>query len=119
MFCPGCKAEYVEGIKLCPECGIKLVNDLNKEKESQGQGNFPEIIPVLSTYSLGDVAVIKSILDASGIYYYFKGERQLGLVKPWADPAQLMVKKDDKDTVKDLLKDLKLQSGGWFPHKDK
>ncbi|MGB3341945.1 MAG: hypothetical protein WBB37_10750 [bacterium] len=118
MFCPECKAEYVEGIKICPECGVKLVNELN-EKESRGEEDFSELIAVLSTYSHGDVAIIKSILDAAGIYYYFKGERHLGLVKPWADPAKLMVKKNEADTVKDLLKDLRLQSGGWFPNKNK
>ncbi len=118
MFCPECKAEYVKGIKICPECGVRLIDVLNK-KESTEEENFPELIAVLSTYSHGDVAIIKSILDASGIYYYFKGEHHLGLVRAWADPAKLMVKKEDKDIVKDLLKDLKLQSGGWFPDKSK
>lgn len=118
MFCPECKAEYIEGIKICQECGITLVNQLINTNNG-GDADFPELIAVLSTYSHGDVAIIKSILNGAGIYYYFKGERHLGLVKPWADPAKLMVKKDDKEIVKDLLKDLKLQSGGWFPNKEK
>lgn len=118
MFCPECKAEYIAGIKKCPECNIELVDHLDNIK-TRGEEELPEIIAVLSTYSHGDVAIIKSILNAAGIYYYFKGERHLGLVKPWADPAKLMVRKDEQETVKDLLKDLKLQSGGWFPNKAK
>ena len=117
MFCPECKAEYIDGIKKCPECNIELVTQLNNNEE-RGEDDLPKIIPVLSTYSHGDVAIIKSILDAAGIYYYFKGERHLGLVKPWADPAKLMVREDEEAAVKDLLKDLQLQSGGWFPHKE-
>ena len=116
MVCPKCKAEYIEGITKCPECNIELVEHLTDVEEGGDEG-IPKIIPVLSTYSHGDVAIIKSILNGAGIYYYFKGERHLGLVKPWADPAKLMIKEDDKELVKELLKDLHLQSGGWFSNK--
>lgn len=117
MFCPECKAEYIKGIKECPECGVELVDELEKNGQG-GEEDIPNIIAVLSTYSHGDVAIIKSILNGAGIFYYFKGERHLGLVRPWADPAKLMVREDDKNTVIDLLKDLQLQSGGWFPNKE-
>jgi hypothetical protein len=116
MFCPKCKAEYIPGIKKCPECDVELVDELKPETD-RGDQDIPELIPILHTYSHGDVAIIKSILDGAGIYYYFKGEHQLGLVKPWADPATLMIRKDHEMEVKALLKDLELQSGGWFPYK--
>ena len=115
MFCPICKAEYMPGITECPECDVLLVEKLTEE-----QDNVPELTAVLSTFSLGDVAIIKSILDAAGVHYFFKGERFLGLVKPWADPAKLMVKKTQAEEVKSLLKDLKLQECSFFaPHENK
>lgn len=33
-WCPKCKLEYVEGIKVCPDCGSTLVETLEKLKES-------------------------------------------------------------------------------------
>ena len=38
MYCPNCRAEYVEGITQCPDCGESLVDDLppvEKHKEFQ------------------------------------------------------------------------------------
>ncbi|HEY9188772.1 MAG TPA: zinc ribbon domain-containing protein [Ignavibacteria bacterium] len=26
LMCPGCKSEYVSGVKVCPECGLELIN---------------------------------------------------------------------------------------------
>lgn len=33
-WCPKCKLEYVEGIKICPDCGSSLVETLEKLRES-------------------------------------------------------------------------------------
>ena len=33
-WCPKCKYEYVEGIKVCADCGSKLVDSLNNINEA-------------------------------------------------------------------------------------
>lgn len=33
-WCPKCKLEYVEGIKVCPDCNVELVEKLNEEEVS-------------------------------------------------------------------------------------
>jgi len=65
---------------------------------------------ILATFDLADVALIKSILDAENIDYYFKGESSLHVVKPHVEPVRLFVKKQDVEKVKKLLKNIKIKS---------
>ena len=68
---------------------------------------FIEYIPILETHNAGDRAFIKSLLDAEGIIYFIQGE----YVAPYlynALPMRVMVKKDQVDKARDILKDIKL-----------
>lgn len=101
MFCPNCKAEYVEGITVCADCGIELVEKLPPEENHDTKFTFK---PFLKTNNMGDIAVIKSILDEQGIEYYIQGENML-YVLGVIDSAILNVREDQLDDVKELLKD--------------
>ena len=106
MFCPKCRTEYREGYYVCTDCNSDLVAELPAEEE-------PEIIDyveVMGTYDPADIALIKSIFDAENITYYFKGEIFL-VVSPFADPARLMVKRDEADRAKEILRELDLSIG--------
>ncbi len=107
MFCPKCKAEYRVGFSRCTDCEVDLVSSLPKEPEKVPV----EWIEVLSTYNNGDISLLKSILDSENITYYFRGEH-FNAVRPWVQPALLMVDKNEVDKVIDLLKDLKLSFRG-------
>ncbi len=68
---------------------------------------FIDYKEVLSTLNPGDIAIIKSVLDSEGITYFFQGENFTywgrGVI-----PARLMVKKDEVEKAREILKDLKL-----------
>ena len=31
MFCPQCKSEFIEGIRICPDCEVDLIVELPPE----------------------------------------------------------------------------------------
>ena len=107
MFCPECKSEFIAGIAICPECQINLIGELPPEPEPE----FVDYDEILATYNPADISLLKSILDSEGITYFFKGEN-FQHVRPWADPARLMIRKDQVEKVVDLIKDLKLSFMG-------
>lgn len=103
-FCPRCGYEYRAGIDRCPDCREALVQSLPPEEEPV---EFTDYREVLSTYNPFDIAIVKSILDAEGIRYFFQGEQFL-YVQPFALPARLMVETGQAEEAMEILKDLDL-----------
>lgn len=110
MFCPKCGAEYREGFTQCSDCGIPLVWEEPDEVEAD-KADYVEYTEVLRTFSLADVAIIRSLLEDAGIDYFIKDEH-FALVRPLVEPPTLMVNKDQVEEAREILKDLKLQFKG-------
>lgn len=70
MFCPNCRAEYREGIAVCPECGINLIEEL---KDDINHNETPCLVYVAANEFEADVIIAK--LKAEGIFAFkrFKG----------------------------------------------
>jgi hypothetical protein len=106
MLCPKCGKEYKKDIYLCSECGVSLVPELLPDTKTESP-ELAESEEILFTPSPGDMAVIKSLLDSEGIVYYFRGEF-FSSEYPFAQPARLMVRTDQADEVKEILKSLSI-----------
>ncbi len=108
MFCPKCKGEYVKGVTMCKQCEAPLVANL---ADAPGQGPEPTkeiaFVSVVRTFNPQDVAIIRSILDDSGIEYYIQGEETIH-IRPLVDPANVLVVKERAEDAVALLKDLDL-----------
>ena len=106
VFCPNCGKEYAEDIYVCAECGVSLAPELplDSANESLELAEFEEI---LFTPNAGDMAVIKSLLGSEGIAYYFRGEF-LSSEHPLTQPARLVVRIDQAEEVKEILKSLNI-----------
>jgi tetratricopeptide (TPR) repeat protein len=97
MFCPECRTEYVEGISICHDCGVQLVEELPPESTPEYVA-FEQIPFVVNP---DDVALIKSIFDNEKIVHFFKGE-----FVTHGNSVRLMVCKDQVDEALDILKNL-------------
>ena len=77
-----------------------------------------EYVPILETHNAGDRVFIKSILDAEGIVYFIQGEH----VAPYlynALPMRVMVKRDQADRAREILKDIELSYSYGFRESSK
>lgn len=110
MICPKCNAEYRFGITECIDCQISLVDSISKENESQDHDAVDYRL-VISTSNLGDIAVIKSLLDAERIPYFVEGEN-FNLVTPWIEPVKFFVREDSVDQALDALRSFNVRPIG-------
>lgn len=63
------------------------------------------MVEVFSTYSPGDIAVIKSVLDGEGVDYYFQGEN-INVMIAAGSYARLLVDEDQVERARDILREL-------------
>ncbi len=108
MYCPQCRTEYRRGFTTCADCEVDLIWELPPEPppEAEPEPEYVEYVHVLSTYNQMDIAMLKSFLDGSNIKYYFQGENATRLT---VQPTRLMVNKDEVESVRELIRDLKLK----------
>ena len=106
MFCPQCKAEYRPGFTECADCHVPLVKMLPVEAES---GNPDAVmVNVMETWDITDIALIKAALEGADIGYFIQGEI-LKHLRPFDQPAIVMVSEEDAGRAVDVLKELDLK----------
>ena len=118
MYCPRCRAEYVEGIETCDDCEVTLVDELEGEAGGPGPEPTPaagDLVTVFETGSAALVAVAKSILEDAGILYSVKGDGLQSLFgfgvmgtgfNPVVGPVQIQVPPNNERDATELLRDL-------------
>jgi hypothetical protein len=113
MYCPNCQAEYVAGVKMCPECGVPLVEEPPDETEKEETDTTPET-GFIEVYAIGNytnsqsqIALIKSALDDAGIEYIIQGEN-FARTMPMVIPIRVMVHENQVDQAREILADLEL-----------
>lgn len=100
MFCPKCASEYRPGTSVCADCGVPLV----AERPVTPTDHLVEGVHILSTYNVGDIAFVRSLLEANNIPFLFHGEN-FTVVDPLIQPARLVVPPEYEERVRELLSD--------------
>lgn len=109
MFCPKCEISYPGGQSTCRSCGAAL-------DELPGNAIHDEDDPVdlLRTPDIAQLAVIKSLLESSGIPFTVFGEEGLhtfplsmaaGFFNPSAFGAVIRVRRQDLLAARQLLEE--------------
>ncbi|HOQ80028.1 MAG TPA: DUF2007 domain-containing protein [Candidatus Cloacimonadota bacterium] len=113
MFCPKCKSEYKEGIKVCKKCQIKLVDSLDAQTETVYE--YQDLVSVYRPDDAGTMAIAKSLLENEGIKYFVKNERLQELFgvgrfgsgyNAIFGPEIIQVAPEDAEQAKEILQDL-------------
>ena len=101
-YCPECGSEYREGFTKCADCRVHLVYE--PPAVSRGEPKFMDLEEVLSTIDSGEIALVKSILDAEEISYIAQGEHSHSLQSPI--PVRFLVAKEDIARAREVLDNL-------------
>ena len=73
MFCPVCKYEYKPGIKICPDCGEKLVEKFPQDENEKSLDNI-KFVPLPNLPGRVYADMVKETLEAKGIPCYIRAE---------------------------------------------
>jgi hypothetical protein len=96
-YCPNCTYEYIEGIKVCPDCGTNLVEELVDH----------DWVVVYTSDQQYDVQMMKDALESAEL------EATILSQKDSSFPAvgdlaviKLLVKTEDADSALNFIKEL-------------
>lgn len=110
MFCPNCRAEYVDSVTRCPECDVDLVPQL---EELEPEVDYVELVTVGAITNNSELMIAKSMLDDAGIEYFAKNEGVVGLFaggqigfNPFTGPIEIQVRPEDADMARELLESI-------------
>ncbi len=98
MYCPNCRGEYRSGFTWCKDCDVALVDELPPEQGLE----FVDLVEVLSIADVGQIALIKSILEAEEIPYLAQGEN-FNLARNI--PVRFLVPSDRLEQAREILAD--------------
>lgn len=104
MICPNCEYEYVDSVKICPDCGVELVT--NKEFE----GNLvhhSDWIVIYTTSESYEAEMYKNNLEGADIEALILGQKDSSFPAV-GDLAviKLLVRKKDAETALQIIEDI-------------
>jgi len=118
MFCPECKAEYVEGITECADCHVPLVWALPQEEEKDFQNEPIEWTPLLTSTYEADIAFVRSVLEGEEIAHWIDGENR-GIIRRGNMGSVIYVDSARLQDAQTLIRDLDLNAFSWSARSNK
>ncbi|MFZ2324374.1 MAG: zinc ribbon domain-containing protein [Ignavibacteriaceae bacterium] len=102
-ICPNCRYEYVEGVKVCPDCGASLVDELNEA----------EWVVVFTSDKEYEVMMMKDELESADIKANVLSQKDSNFpVTGDLAVIKLMVPKEDAEAAINFIDELKNSKTG-------
>lgn len=109
MKCQKCGAEFVDGIAVCSDCHLPLIDAVEFAEEP---GVSPQWVQVYETGDPGLISLIKSLFEGNNIPCFVRGEDlqnlfALGILgtgfNPVAQSAKVLVLENDVEKAMEIL----------------
>ena len=106
-YCPKCKTEYEDWVKLCADCEIALINQLPKEviADKQGQNFVTVYTHLIESY----VDLTKAALEGEGVRCFIKGIDRMRTSLSFGTGIELQVSEKDKAKAEEIIKGLNIK----------
>jgi RNA polymerase subunit RPABC4/transcription elongation factor Spt4 len=96
--CPNCRYEYKEGIKICPDCGMELVDELTEA----------EWVIVYTSDKEYEIQMMKDELESAEIKAMILSQKDSNFpVTGDLAVVKLLVQKEDAESALSYINDLK------------
>ena len=107
-FCPNCDYEYVEGITICPDCGVPLVSeDVFIKPEEWSEDNWEVVYTSTHEY---EIEMLKDNLEGAGIKAAMLSQKDRNFPAPGDfSIVKLLVHKEDVRSALGFIEGIKNQ----------
>jgi len=103
-FCPKCRSEYLEGVKICQDCQVQLVDELPPKEEV----DYLELVELQKVPNEVFGVMMKGILENNGISVVLRASKipwYDGIASTWTTYywGKLLVPKEEFERSKKIL----------------
>ena len=100
MFCPDCEAEYKKGITVCPDCGVELVAELDRDSRLHDIEGSP--VPLRSFNTAAEADMVNELLSQNGIRSFVEGSGFSVVPGTFSQEVVIMVDERDLERAVDI-----------------